>query len=236
MENLDKQKNNIAVLLIREKKDGTTRQDHIKTPVLILSTIFILFTVIALCTVLLTVYTTNRFYTAAEYEETVDELSTEINDLHRENYDLRNKLSILSETVATKVALEEVKNEEIFDISLPKGFPLGGSGAATFLEEEEDEFTLIINASEGNTIITAGAGIVESIEPDERYGTRIIIDHQNGYKSVYLNSGQPLVRQGEELGRRYILFLVGNNNNVLGYQVLEEDKQIHPLDVMEISG
>jgi hypothetical protein len=163
-------------------------------------------------------------------------LNVEIESLQQENYDLTNKLSILSETVATKVALEEMKEEAIFDSSLPKGFPLGGSGSATMEHDEEDNLTLIFHASDGNTIITVGAGIVESIEMDERFGNRLVIDHQNGYKSIYLNKGQPLVKVGDDLGRRYILFLISGDNKSLGFQIIEEERQVDPLDIMEISG
>jgi hypothetical protein len=142
----------------------------------------------------------------------------------------------MSETLAMKIAMDEVKDEELFDNSLPKGFPLGGSGSATMEEDDEDSLTLIFHATEGNTIITVGTGIVESIEADEKYGTKLTIDHQNGYKSVYLNKGQPLVKTGDVLGKRYILFLIGSDNKSLGYRIIEDERQIDPLAIMEISG
>ena len=102
--------------------------------------------------------------------------------------------------------------------------------------EEDDQFTLIFTASEGNTIITVGAGVVEFIEPDARYGNRVVIDHGNGYKSVYLNRGQPLVRVGEEIGRKYILFTVSSDNKSLGFQIYKDGEKIDPMDVMVIAG
>ena len=228
-------KGNIAVLLVREKKDGTIRQGRIKNPVIVLSAFSFVLAAAVLVFIVAAGNSSKRLLEISEYEARVEELSDEISGLEKENYDLASKLSVLSETVATQVAIEEVKEEEIMDIYLPKGFPLGSFGSSA-LQYEEDELTVIFTTSEGNTIITVGAGIVESIEPDEKYGTRLVIDHQNGYKSVYLNKGQPYVRAGDELGKKYILFLVGSDNKDLGFQVIEDEKQIDPMDVMEIAG
>ncbi|MCL2718209.1 MAG: M23 family metallopeptidase [Lachnospiraceae bacterium] len=236
MDTQKKIKNKIAVLLVREKKDGTIRQDRIKNIILIISALSFLIVVVALISIIAAGTNNKRLTELAEYEITVEELSDELNTLKRENFDLSNKLSVLSETVATQVAISEVREEEITEMSLPKGFPLGSFGASTMQEEEDDPLTLIFTTSEGNTIITVGAGIVESIEPDEKYGNRLILNHGNGYKSIYLNRGQPLVRTGAELGTGYILFLVGSDNKALGYQVTHDENQIDPMDVMEISG
>ncbi|MCL2052288.1 MAG: M23 family metallopeptidase [Lachnospiraceae bacterium] len=236
IKNQNQNKSKIAVLLVRERKDGTIRQGRIKNAILIFSALSFLVIAVTLISFITAGSSTKRLSELAEYEVKVEELSDELNSLQRENYDLSNKLSVLSETVATQVAVAEVREEEGMLLSLPSGFPLGSFGASTVQEEEEDALTLIFTASEGNTIITVGAGIVEAIEPDERYGNRLIIDHQNGYKSIYLNQGQPLVRIGAELGKGYILFLVGSDNKNLGFQVTENENQIDPMDVMEISG
>jgi hypothetical protein len=119
---------------------------------------------------------------------------------------------------------------------MPTGFPLGSSGRTSIETHEEDILTMYFNADEGNTIISVGSGVVEKIEEDEQYGVRLTIDHKNGYKSIYMNNGQPLVRVGDELGRRYILFMIGANNKALGFQIFDGEEQIDPMDIMDISG
>ena len=224
------------MLLLREKNDGTIRQRHIKGPALLLATIF----AVGLFSVLLGMYllSQNKENRSRmdEYEQMVTKMSDEIVDLEKENGELSNKMELLSETVATKVALEEIREEELIESSLPKGFPLGGSGSATIEEDAEDALTMILHATDGNTVVSVGAGVVESISTDEKYGCRLVIDHQNGYKSVYLYGGQPLVKEGEELGKRYILFLMDAPALSLAYQVLINDEQINPMDIMEVSG
>ena len=57
-------------------------------------------------------------------------------------------------------------------------------------------------------------------------GNKIIIDHGNGYQSVYRNGGVALVKNGEELGKGYILFSIGEDNQDLAYQIIKDDEYI----------
>jgi murein DD-endopeptidase MepM/ murein hydrolase activator NlpD len=231
-----KAKGRVAVLLVRERKDGTIRQQQVKTIVLAAGGLFVVLILVALVGALLANSRSEERAQIVQYELVMRELNGEIASLQRENSELSSKISVLTETVALKAAVEAVNEEEIHDNRLPKGFPLGGASSATMAEDEDDALTMVFHTSEGNTIITVGVGVVESIEADEKYGTRLVIDHRNGYKSVYLNQGQPLVKIGEELGKRYILFIVGSNNKSLGYQIIENGRQVDPMDIMEISG
>ena len=104
------------------------------------------------------------------------------------------------------------------------------------MEESKDEKMLVFKAAEGINIITTGSGIVESVDVDITYGTKITIDHGNGYKSVYRNNGTALVKNGEELGKGYILFSIGEENTELGYQIMQDDELIDPMNLIEISG
>ena len=71
---------------------------------------------------------------------------------------------------------------------------------------------------------------------DEEYGTKIVVDHGNGYISIYRNNGTALVKTGEELGKGYILFTVGEENQKLGYQIMKSDTYIDPMQIIDING
>ena len=75
-----------------------------------------------------------------------------------------------------------------------------------------------------------------AIEDDIDYGNRIIIDHGNGYKSIYRNSGKVLVKTGDSIGKGYILFAIDSSNTDIGYQIMLNDAYIDPMDVIEING
>ena len=63
-----------------------------------------------------------------------------------------------------------------------------------------------------------------------------MIDHGNGYFSVYRNNGVALVKSGEQLGKGYILFTMGEDNAVLGYQIMKDDQYIDPMTLIDING
>jgi septal ring factor EnvC (AmiA/AmiB activator) len=236
MEYPEQRKGRVALLVVRELKDGTVRQSKIRIFYLVVATLAVFVALIFLLVIVILTNLGNTKEVVDERDGIIEDLNAAIAQLQIENSELSNKVSILSDAVATNAALEEIRAEELEESQRPTGFPLGSTGRTTIEENEEDRLTMIFNADEGNTVISVGAGKVEAIETDADYGSRIIIDHQNGYKSVYMNNGQPLVRVGDELGRRYILFLIGANNKSLRFQIFENEQQVDPMEIMEISG
>ena len=95
---------------------------------------------------------------------------------------------------------------------------------------------LKFTAAQGVNVVTTGTGTVSSVDADETYGTKIIIDHGNGYQSIYRNNGISLVKTGEELGKGYILFTVGEENQELGYQIMKDEAYIDPMVIIDING
>ena len=95
---------------------------------------------------------------------------------------------------------------------------------------------LIFKAADGINVISSGTGTVISVDADETYGTKIVIDHGNGYQSIYRNNGTALVKNGEALGKGYILFTIGEDNQELGYQIMQDDAYIDPMILIDING
>ncbi len=95
---------------------------------------------------------------------------------------------------------------------------------------------LILTAEEGSTVIASGSGTVTSVTADIKYGNVITIDHGNGYTSIYRNSGDSLVHEGDEITRGTTLIVVGEENTILGYQIKSGDEFINPEDMIEING
>ena len=64
----------------------------------------------------------------------------------------------------------------------------------------------------------------------------VVLDHGNGYQSVYRNNGTALVKNGETLGKGYIIFSLGDDNQELGYQIMQNDQYIDPMTLIDING
>ncbi|MGN0381889.1 MAG: peptidoglycan DD-metalloendopeptidase family protein [Suilimivivens sp.] len=236
MEQQSKRKSKYALLLVTEKDDGTMKQYTI-SPALVEVMAAILFLLIVAVTCKF-VYDSITLKDArkeiVDQIVTINNLTDENEALTVENSTLTSKITVLSETVSKKAATEDALSLETVENALPKGFPL--SGSATMKEAEEGDPMLIFSASQGVNVITTGTGVVVSVDADETYGTKIIIDHGNGYQSVYRNNGTALVKNGEELGKGYILFTVGEENQELGYQIMKDEEYIDPMLMIDING
>ena len=63
-----------------------------------------------------------------------------------------------------------------------------------------------------------------------------MVDHGNGYFSVYRNGSKPKVEVGETVTVETELFDIQNGNETLGYQIINNNAYIDPLSLMEIYG
>lgn len=225
-----------ALLLVTEHKDGTIKQ-HIISSTLIEMMMAVLFlaVVAVVCKFVYDgIVIKDGRKEIVEQIVTINNLTDENEALSVENNTLTSKVAVLSETVSKKAATEDAISQETVENALPKGFPLSGSAAME--EAEGEEPMLIFSAAQGVNVITSGTGTVISVDADEEYGTKIIIDHGNGYQSIYRNNGAALVKNGEELGKGYILFSIEEDNQKLGYQIMKDDVYIDPMQVIDING
>ena len=163
-----------------------------------------------------------------------EQLQLEKETLTADNQALSDKVSILSETVTTKVEQENIAQKESDEAHFPQGFPLSASASMT--TSEDDPKCLIFGCSEGSSIIAAGDGVVLEVIPDVDYGYCIRIDHENGYITEYYTSSTPLIKEGDSVLQGAILALVEGKNAKLIYKVYQDDKQIDPMEVIKIDG
>ena len=172
-----------------------------------------------------------------DLREQVETLTAENDSLKLENEELNEKVSILSDTVNSKVKEEEAREAEIAQAYIPTGFPLKGTASY-----KEDEKTLdgqpiaIFEAAPGTAVLATAQGTVSSIAGNAQSGYIIMIDHGNGYYSVYRNGAKPKVEEGDELTTSTELYVIDAGHEQLGYQIIENDAYIDPLSLMEIYG
>ncbi|MBQ8246425.1 MAG: M23 family metallopeptidase [Lachnospiraceae bacterium] len=100
---------------------------------------------------------------------------------------------------------------------------------------EQEIPTVVFGVKKETQIVAAGAGVVKSVE-EGTDGTHVMIDHGNGYVSVYLFKGTPKVKTGDEVLRGTLLFEVTSNNAKFSFQILENGNYVNPMDLMEIHG
>ena len=144
------------------------------------------------------------------------------------------KIEMLSITIQDQTQQIAELQAQIAEQSVPTDYPLTGSASMTVITDGDPmvEFT----ATEGSTFVAAGKGVVTAVEEDEVYGNRVVIDHGNGYVSIYRNKGESQVKAGDEVASGTTLFMVTEDNRQLGYQIKENDVYIDPTTIIAIKG
>lgn len=97
-----------------------------------------------------------------------------------------------------------------------------------------------IKAEIGTMVKAGGDGIVEDVYIDEEMGITVIIDHQNGMKSVYSNlSTDSMVHKGQEVKQGEVISGVGDTAlyetgevGHLHFEVLIDGEKVNPKDYL----
>ena len=193
----------------------------------------------------------------------ISEQDEMINELGAEKAELTSQNQILNNSVAMALAEKEKQEEEDAVKHMPSGFPLTGSATVvdiSVLDEPDaepagyfnydvgDKYTLegskaveenpiaVFEMSSISDVVATADGKVIAVGEDELFNRLVMIDHGNGYITIYRNNSDPKVSIGDEIVRGAILFVGGEDNIYLGYQVTYEGEYIDPYDVIAIEG
>lgn len=171
---------------------------------------------------------------SAVQQEAMAQLEEQKKELESEVESLKSKITILSETVNQKTQTESELAAQLEKQSTPTEFPLTGS--ASIEEAAEGDPICIFTASVGTTVVATASGTVTAAGDEEEYGHNLWIDHGNGYITIYRNQGEANVKQGDKVVQGTTLFLIGEENTRLGYQMMKDGVYINPMDMLAISG
>ncbi len=170
-------------------------------------------------------------------DEQLQAIKDENDQYEQYNEELEEKVSILSDTVNDKVQQEEEREAQEAQSSVPTGFPLKGQASYDEDDTELDGNPITyFEVSVGTGVIATANGTVSSIAGDSSNGYIIMVDHGNGYFSVYRNGSSPKVNEGDEVTRATELFVIEEGHERLGYQIIQDEQYINPLDLMELYG
>ena len=188
------------------------------------------------------VYSAISLHALYRYRATTGALTQELQEQNAQlaatNNALQNEVTQLSRAFNQKLEAEHLAEVEAHALTIPSGFPLSGAAVMeeTSYGTEETPMLKFDGIEIGSTVIASGAGTVIEVSRDATYGYRIVVSHNDGYESVYLNGGVPIVSIGDEVAFGENLFRIGQGNTVLGYQVRLNGSFIDPQDMLEING
>ena len=105
----------------------------------------------------------------------------------------------------------ELKFEKPVEGEIVREFAVEGLIYSETLKEWTTHTGIDIKANKTSVVKSAESGTVKSIKNDPRYGLTIIIEHENGFKTVYANLlSSEFVVEGEKVKKGQSLGTVGN--------------------------
>ncbi len=235
-----KRKNSHVVLVTSDAVDAKLKQFRIRP--WILQTVIVIFCVLCGTAIGYLFYETeDRLQETTRSASEVQQLEAENQELAARNAELElqlaaqnEKIQILSDTVNQKVQSETELAAQLERQTTPTEFPLTGS--ATMEEIAEGDPMCVFTAASGTMAVATANGTVIAVNDDAEYGHNIWVDHGNGYITIYRNQGDAMVKQGETVKQGATLFLIGEENNKLGYQMMRDNEYIDPMEMLTISG
>lgn len=230
---------NYHILFVPENDSEAVKRLPVRTELLIAflaAVVFLIISTITSCFILSSeLESANK--NIYELKAQLNEITEENNELISNNEELQEKVAILSDTVNDKIQKEERRVAEQAQSCIPSGFPLKSTAAYNENDTELDGNPIAyFEVAPGAGVIATANGTVSSIAGNATEGYVIMVNHGNGYFSVYRNGSKPKVSEGDEVTRATELFVIEAGQERLGYQIIQENEYINPLELMEIYG
>lgn len=148
-------------------------------------------------------------------------------------------VSLLLDDITAKVSALGESARAIPSIVPLRDFSVGQSGASVGKKINPFYKTLIehtgmdLLSAIGTEVLASGDGVVENVRRSSRNeGNSVIIDHKNGYKTLYSHLGDILVRRGEKVRQGSVIARVGNTGMSfaphLHYEIILRDSIVDP--------
>ena len=177
---------------------------------------------------------TNEKTTNNTTSNTVNSTKTEINK------NVTANTNVNKETKKEETKKEETKKELSFEKpvegEIMKNYAKDNLVYSETLQEWVTHLGIDIKADKTTVVKASEAGTVKTIKNDPRYGLTIIIEHDEGYQTVYANLlSSEFVIEGEKVEKGQSIGTVGNTATFeiadephLHFEILKDGVQIDP--------
>lgn len=170
----------------------------------------------------------NNSNTVKIYKSNVNENNTKTNTTQ------------IKKTTEKKKKSNNLKFERPIEGEIIKEFTKDNLVYSETLKEWITHFGIDIKADRATEVKSAEKGKVESIKNDPRYGLTIIIEHEDGYKTLYSNLlTTEFVSEGEEVTKGQIIASIGDSASYeivdephLHFEIIKNGENINPKDIL----
>ena len=170
----------------------------------------------------------------------IEQLNEEIKTLQEEKADMYEEIVSLTGVIAKKQENEKNIAQEQTEAAIPSAYPIEGYALIvqdpTVEAGEKVKGRVVFNTIIGTAVVASGDATVALVSEDEAFGTQIILDHGNGYQSIYRCNGSVKVKAGDTVKRREVLFVITQEDSIFAYEVIRNGEEVEPLDLMDVQG
>jgi len=142
--------------------------------------------------------------------------------------------------------LDEADRFVVFLQQLPLGRPVGGKITSLYGRRRDPlnhrkafHAGLDFRGDRGDKVHVTGCGVVKRSSYLRGFGNCIVVDHGNGYETLYAHLSKRLVTKGERVTRDQIIGLVGSTGRSTGthlhYEVHYKNKTVDPVKFLRIA-
>lgn len=161
-------------------------------------------------------------------EEAINSVEEKNIELEKDNKEAKQEVEKEEKNVVEKTSQANAEPVKVKDpeFSMPvegeitKGFAKDNLIYSETLEEWIVHLGIDIKAERTSVVKAAEGGTISSIKNDPRYGLTVVIEHTNGYKSVYSNLlTTEFVVEGEKVEKGQSIGTVGNS---AAFEIVDE--------------
>lgn len=125
------------------------------------------------------------------------------------------------------------------DDGRPTSWPLTDRGFVTqalIAGEGNEHPGLDIAIPTDSYVRASGSGVVAEVGEDPVYGNYVMIDHADGYRTVYAHASQILVARGNPVRRNEVIAMSGSTGRStaphLHFEILRNGRPVNPLEMV----
>jgi murein DD-endopeptidase MepM/ murein hydrolase activator NlpD len=151
---------------------------------------------------------------------------------------LEDKLNNIDKYMGSKLGKIATKKDFKLDF-----LPIDGKLTSNFgnrispiTKEKEKHNGVDLSAKEGTDVKAVFDGVVEKVENSKTLGLTLLIDHNNGYKTIYGHLSEIDVNEGEDITVGSVIAKSGNTGLSTGphlhFEVHKENVAVNPIDYL----
>ena len=215
--------------------------------------IAVLLLLISFSVILMLIHTNNQLKFNLEQQQQEIDASSKYIELLTEELLKNGSMSYNSDTQSDKMSellsnyLEEKENDPTIPGSededrqmtfIPDFIPIIGEYVISQRFKEKHQ-AVDLAASLGTQVVAAATGEIISIKQDKYFGNMLVMDHFNGYITIYAHLAKVLTEEGTIVKKGMIIGLVGNTGNSTGphlhFEIIQNGETVDPEKIIDFN-